>query len=157
MLNVSDGPPLPGRFLRRVRSVWPLTVRQRILVYLVLGALAGLACGGVNYDIDANAVDCNVAGKDQTDCDIKARSLACTAGGVFSSQSGGRCDLGKCSKPCDAPATPLASCPFGKTSGGVAWTLAACKAQSLAAGCTSGTVYSFGCFGYHCSNLKCGR
>jgi hypothetical protein len=153
MTNVSGRLSPPRRLLRRVRSIWPLTIRQRISLYLVLGALAGLACSGVDYSINANLIDCDVSAKDQGDCTLAGFTHGCTAV-VF---TGGKCHLSKCTKPCDALATPLTNCPFGRTNGGKAWTGDDCKSQGLIAGCTNVTLYSFGCYGYTCSDLKCGR
>jgi hypothetical protein len=153
MTTVSGRLSPPRRLLRRVRSIWPLTVRQRISLYLVLGALAGLACSGVDYSIDANLIDCDVAANSQSDCTVAGFAHGC-ASVVFTS---GKCHLSKCTKPCDALATTVTNCPFGRTNGGKAWTAADCKNQGLIAGCTNVTMYSFGCYGYTCSDPKCGH
>ena len=153
MRNVSGRSLSTRRLFRRVGFLWPSTIRRRILLYLVLGALAGLACSGVDYSINANLIDCDVATKDSSDCNLAGFSHGCTAV-VFSS---GKCHLSKCTKPCDALATPLTNCPFGRTNAGKAWTAGDCKTQGLIAGCTNVTLYSFGCYGYTCSDLKCGR
>ena len=128
-----------------------MTIRQRIFLYLVLGALAGLACSGVDYTINANLIDCDVAAKSQGDCTAAEFDHGCKS----SAFTGGNCHLSQCTKPCDASAAT--NCPFGKTNGGVPWTSADCKNQTQIAGCTSGTLYSCGCYGYYCSDLKCGR
>lgn len=153
MTNVSDRSSSGRRLLRRARSIWPLSIRQRILLYLVLGALASLACGGVDYTINANLMEYDVPGRDELSCNVDKKIQECGSS-VFAN---GSCHLSKCVKPRDAVATPLTNCPFGKTNGGAPWTAADCKSQSLAAGCTRGTQYSFGCYGYYCSDQRCGR
>jgi hypothetical protein len=154
MTNVSGRFASPRRLLRRVRSVWPLTVRQRIFLYLVLGALAGLACSGVDQSINANLIDCDVAANSQSDCTIAEVTHHCKTS-VFA--AGGKCHLSQCTQPCDALTALRTNCPFGKTNGGKAWTVADCQNQGLIAGCTNITLYSFGCYGYTCSDSKCGH
>jgi hypothetical protein len=151
MKNVSGRISSPRRLLRRVRSIWPLTIRQRIFLYLVLGALAGLACAGVDYTINANFINCDEAAKSDFDCQHAGTDHVCKSA-VF---SGGRCHLSQCLKPCDTFA--VTNCPFGKTNGGKAWTAGDCQSQGLVAGCTNVTLYSFGCYGYTCSDQRCGR
>src|ERR1019366_7680513 len=105
------------------------------------GALAGLACAGVDYSINANLMAYDVAAKDQTDCQAQAINRNCNINPTFAN---GKCHLSKCTQPADALATPRTNCPFGKTNGGKAWTVGDCKNQDLIAGCTNGTLYSFG-------------
>jgi hypothetical protein len=138
------------RLFRRVRSIWPLTIRQRILLYFVLAALAGLACAGVDYSVNANLMNCDVACEN---ADSAAVSLGCS-GKTFVN---GKCQVVNCIKPCNAVVTPITNCPFGKTNAGKPWTPDDCKSQGLTAGCSNVTVYSFGCYGYDCKDQRCGR
>ncbi len=139
------------RLLRRARSIWPLTIRQRIVLYLVLGALAGLACAGVDYSIDANKMACDLAASSEADCSNAATMHSCQS----FSFANGTCHVSGCFLPCDGTSTT--NCPFGKTNGAVPWTQADCKQKSLVAGCTNGTLYSIGCWGYTCTDQRCGR
>jgi hypothetical protein len=152
MTNVSGRFSSTRRLLRRVRSLWPLTIRQRIFLYLVLGALAGLACSGVDYSINANLIDCDVAANTQSDCTVAEVNHHCKS----SAFTTGKCHLSQCTQACDALAALRTNCPFGRTNGGKAWTGNDCKSQGLIAGCTNVTLYSFGCYGYMCSDQRCG-
>lgn len=151
MMNVLGRSSSSRRLLRRVRSIWPLTVRQRIFLYLVLGALAGLACAGVDYSIDANKMACDLPASSEADCSNAATKHSCAS----FSFANGTCHVSGCFLPCDGTATT--NCPFGKTNGGAAWTQADCKQKGLIAGCTNGTLYSIGCWGYSCTDQRCGR
>ncbi|MEA2165789.1 MAG: hypothetical protein QOK37_3916 [Thermoanaerobaculia bacterium] len=152
MTNASNGPS-GQRLLRRVRSIWPSTIRQRILFYLVIGALAGLACAGVDYTVDANRMTCEITTKDATECELTRQDLGCSDKAF----TNGKCRMFECTKACDAQATPLTNCAFGKTNGTVAWTQPACVAKAKAAGCGDGTVFSFGCYAYECRDQRCGK
>jgi hypothetical protein len=132
---------------------FPLTVRQRIYIYLVFAALAGLACAGVDFTIDANRMDADVPAATSLDCTIATNIYKCSTG----AWSNGTCHLKACSRPPDSPATPVTNCPFGSSDQGRPWTASGCTAQVQRAGCTEGTLYSFGCYGYTCTDSRCGR
>ena len=133
-----------------------LTARQRICVYLVIAGLVALACGGVSYTIDANAMNGQMTryrgDSIQTLSDCELAALSCKGYSFVD----GKCMVTGCSDPPDKPATPVTNCPFGKTNNGVAWTADACQARAQLAGCYQVTLYSFGCYGYRCSKLQCG-
>jgi hypothetical protein len=135
-----------------------LTIRQRISVYLAIAALITLACGGVDYFVNANKIDGQLTtwiGPIQTeaDCSNAANAYDCDSHQF----ANGKCSVTGCLSPPDKPKTPVVNCGLGRTNGGVAWTLSTCKARALAAGCTQGTLYSFGCSGYYCTKVQCGQ
>ena len=145
---------LTTTMLNRLRSIVPLTARQRIVIYLVLAALAGLACVGVDYTIDANRFDVNVPGVSDLDCSSKTLTFGCSGPFTFSN---GTCHLKACKRPPANPPKPVTNCPFGKTNRGSAWTPADCAQRAKVAGCTQGALYSFGCYGYTCTDLRCAQ
>ena len=151
MMMSSSVPHLSPRRLRRRKSIWPLTPRQRIAIYMVLGAMVGLACGGVNYTIDANLMDCVFPTTSGFECETALKQRQCET----VTFANGSCQLGRCKQPCSG--SKANNCPFGKNNGGIPWTSADCRNQIQLAGCTNGTLYSYGCYGYNCSDQRCGR
>lgn len=155
MLNVFGRRWSVGRFLRRVQSVWPLTIRRRIILYLIVGALAGLACGGVDYQINANSMEGDAAVDRPEDCSVVFVRFNYCATATYIN---GKCHLTGCVHPPDTPSKPITNCGFGKKNGTVPWTSADCRNQVQFAGCAQGTLYpTSGCFGYYCSDLRCGK
>jgi len=116
----------------RPRAVWPLSVRQRIILYLVFGAIAGLGCatfgsGPVDYSIDANRMDCPITATSDSACIAEENARSCD-GHVFSN---GNCTLVKCTKPCDGPKAAVRNCEYSD-----AVNAADCQARAAKAGCT---------------------
>jgi hypothetical protein len=136
-----------------MRFTLPLTVRQRIGVYVVLAALSGLACGGVDFKINANSMDAVVPAATELDCAVQQSEHRCSK----SVWSGGTCQLTACTRPPDNPSKPVTNCPFGRTNQGRAWTATECRDRALHSGCTEGTLFSFGCNGYVCSDTRCAQ
>jgi len=134
-------------------SIFALTVRQRICLYLVIGALAGLGCGGTSFDIDANTIEGDFVGP-KNDAECQAAIILKCKEATFAN---GKCHAKGCTQPPDHPSVPIVNCPLGKTNNGVPWTTTACQAQATFAGCSSVTLYSFGCYGYTCTKLQCGK
>jgi hypothetical protein len=140
----------------RRASLW--TVRRRICLYAVLIAIAGIACEGVDYRIDANKINGDLAAKDAAECTTKANQLHCLGKVEFSN---GVCHVAGCVDPPDHPTKPVTNCAFGSyyvaTPDGPAhdWTDETCKAAAQLAGCTTAARYRFGCFGHSCTNLQC--
>jgi len=133
--------------------LFPLTVRQRVGVYVVLIALAGLACAGVDFKIDANRMDADVPMSSVDACFVAQQQYRCNT----SSWGENTCRLRGCLRPPANPSKPVTNCPFGSTNQGRPWTAAECKARALQSGCTEGTLFSFGCYGYTCTNTRCAQ
>ncbi|HEX3582004.1 MAG TPA: hypothetical protein VH087_09605 [Thermoanaerobaculia bacterium] len=144
--------------LRRLGGIFRLTIRQRISVYLVIAAIIALACGGVDYTVNANKMDGELTVtrigapiKDDLDCHLASSS--CDSFQFVN----GKCVVKGCLDPPDKPSMPVTNCGLGKTNGGAAWTAVTCQARVTLAGCSKGTLYSFGCYGYNCTKLQCGQ
>jgi hypothetical protein len=131
MANVSRRFSALSRASGRCRAVWPLTVRQRIFLYLVFAAIAGLGCATlgdpVDYSIDANRMDCQITTTSDSAC-IAEENLRSCDGHVFSN---GNCKLIKCTKPCDGPKAAVRNCEYSS-----ALNAADCQARAAKAGCT---------------------
>jgi hypothetical protein len=159
MVKLSSGTLSRRQALRRLRSIFLLTIRQRIAVYLVIAGVIALACAGVDYNIDANSWSgeaTNLHGKpiaNEDECHAAEIQHDCQSH-LF---AGGQCRLTICTDPPDKLDPPETNCTFGKTNGSAAWTETTCKARTLGAGCSVGDLYSFGCYGYSCTNLQCGQ
>jgi hypothetical protein len=138
--------------VKKMRSLFSLTVRQRILIYLMIAALAGLACAGVDITIDANRMDLNVPAIDSIDCNVKSVIFQCT-GAAFD----GTCHLKACARPPASPDRPMVNCSFGSTNRGRPWIVADCQAKAVAARCSEVTLFSFGCHAYNCLDTRCAK
>ncbi len=132
--------------------MFPLTTRQRIGVYVVLAALAGLACAGVDFEIDANRMSADVPTSGLAACLTAQREYRCADNPTWED---GTCHLSACLRPPAAPSKPVTNCPFGSTNQNRPWSQTDCRARALQSGCTEGTLFSFGCYGYTCTNTRC--
>lgn len=130
-----------------------LTVRRRIFLYLLIAALSGLACAGVDFTIDANRMDADVKASDATECALRQNGGKCSE----ATFSNGICHLKACARPPDNPSQPVTNCAFGSANRGRPWSVADCRERVVGAQCTEGTLYTIGCYGYTCKDGRCGR
>lgn len=142
---------------RSIRLRSSLSRRQRIRLYVAFGAVAALACNGIDFTINANSFSCRFADQNsQTNCDNAAFHSHCQEPSNWAPATHA-CSADNCTEACDSPSTPITNCAFGKTNNGVPWTVADCKAEAAVAGCGNGTFYSNlpDCWGYACTDLHC--